>query len=315
MEVVRRGRRHQPANRWIHRRSRLLLAGIATVGAIETAFLTFAKLAGGDICPTEGCDRVINSPYATVFGLPLTLFGFLGYVTMVALATAPLWVNTETQKTLRQTLEARTWPLIFGLATAMVTFSAYLMVIMTVEIKAFCIFCAASAIFALAMFVISLFGHRWPDWGQLALTGLIVSLVTLTSIMAIYAPIRAGENPAAIGSAVSGETGSAITTTSGPAEIALAQHLKDSGALLYATWWCKYCYEQKQLFGVEAAALLPYVECDPAGQNPQPQVCQAQTGLQGFPTWNLKGELYAGVVSLQQLAELTGYTGPMDFRN
>jgi uncharacterized membrane protein len=60
----------QHPNRWIHRRSRLLLAAIATVGVVETTFLTIAKLTGGDICPTEGCDRVLNSPYATIFGLP-----------------------------------------------------------------------------------------------------------------------------------------------------------------------------------------------------------------------------------------------------
>lgn len=303
-------RRRQP-NRWIHRRSRFMLAIIATLGVIETAFLTVATFTGGDVCPTEGCDRVVNSPYATVFGLPLTLFGVLGYGLMVVLATAPLWINPSQNKDLRQALETRTWPLIFGLATAMVTFSAYLMVIMSFEIRAFCIFCVMSAIFALAMFVISLVGHRWSDLGQVALIGFIVTVVTLTSIMAIYAPIRGGGGSIAEG----GETGPAITTTSGPAELALAQHLTDSGGLMYATWWCAFCHRQKELFGIEATALLPYIECDPQGQNPQPEVCQAQPQLQGYPTWEINGELYAGLQSLERLAELSGYTGPTDFRN
>ncbi|PZO42962.1 MAG: hypothetical protein DCF17_07065 [Shackletoniella antarctica] len=300
----------QHPNRWIHRRSRLLLAAIATVGVVETTFLTIAKLTGGDICPTEGCDRVLNSPYATIFGLPLPLFGLLGYGLMAALSTAPLWIDPDFYKDLRQAVETRTWPFMFGLAAAMVTFSAYLMTIMVFEIHAFCIFCTASACFALTMFVITLVGHRWKDLGQQAMVGGIVALLTLLSLMAIYAPIQA--NPVA--APISGETGLAITTTSGPAEIALAKHLSDSGAKLYAAWWCQHCHEQKQLFGAEATALLPYLECDARGQNPQTEVCLAKS-LRGFPTWEISGELYPGVQPLQRLADLSGYTGPTNFRN
>lgn len=306
----RRSHRHSPTNRWIHRRSRLLMAGIATLGAAESAFLTVAKVTGSDICPTEGCDRVINSPYSSMFGLPLTLFGFLGYVLMVALATAPLWVNRAEAKPLRQRLDDHTWPLIFGLATAMVTFSTYLMVVMVMEIQAFCIFCAASATFALSLFGLSILGHRWTDWGKQALVALVVAMITLISVMAIYAPIRAGTSPSAVG----GETGTAITTTSGPAELALAQHLKDSGAVMYGTWWCSFCHQQKLWFGAEAVAILPTIECDPQGQDPQVAMCQAQEGLQGYPTWKINGELYSGAQPLQRLAELSGYTGPMTFQ-
>lgn len=307
----RRSRRHLPSNRWIHRRSRLLMASIATLGAAESAFLTVAKLTGSDICPTEGCDRVINSPYSSVFGLPLTLFGFLGYVLMIGLATAPLWVNGTDRKALRQALDDRTWPIMFALSTAMVTFSVYLMVIMVTEIQAFCIFCAASATFALALFVLSLVGHRWTDWGKQAMVALMVVLITLISVMAIYAPIRAATSP----SAVDGEAGDAITTVSSPAELALAQHLRDSGAVMYGTWWCKFCHQQKLWFGAEATAILPTIECDPQGQDPQVAVCQAQDGLQGYPTWKINGQIYPGAQPLQRLAELSGYTGPMAFQN
>lgn len=307
----RRSHRHRPDNRWLYRRSRLLMAGIATLGAVESAFLTVAKVTGSDICPTEGCDRVINSPYATVFGLPLTLFGFLGYALIVALATAPLWINEPSRQPLRQTLDDRTWPIMFALSTAMVTFSTYLMVVMVTEIQAFCVFCAASATFALSLFVLSWVGHRWTDWGKQIMVAVIVAMITLISVMAIYAPLRGDASP----STVAGEPGTAITTTSGPAEMALAQHLRDSGAIMYGTWWCKFCYQQKQWFGAEATAILPDIECDPQGQNPQVALCQAQEGLQGYPTWKINGELYPGLISLQQLAELSGYTGPMTFQN
>jgi uncharacterized membrane protein/glutaredoxin len=303
-------RRRRQESRWIHRRSRWLLAGIAALGAIETAYLTVIKLAGGDACPTEGCDRVLSSPYATVFGVPLTVFGFLGYAAMLVLATAPLWVNPDKNKVLRQKLETWTWPLIFALATAMVIFSGYLMVIMAFVIKAFCPFCVASAIFALSLFLITLFGKQWEDLGQLAFIGVIVGIVTLTGVMAIYAPIRGGSGS----TMASGQAGPPITTSSGPAEIALAQHLKDSGAAMYSAWWCPHCHDQKQAFGAEANAVLPYVECDPEGQNAQTSLCRSKPQVTGFPTWEINGEFYPGAQTLQRLADLSGYTGPMDFR-
>ncbi|MFH7242105.1 MAG: vitamin K epoxide reductase family protein [Spirulina sp.] len=302
-------RRRRQESRWIHRRSRWLLAGIAALGAVETAYLTITKLMGSDACPTEGCDRVLNSPYATIFGLPLTLFGFLGYAAMFALATAPLWINPDQNKALRQKLETTTWPLIFTLATAMVVFSGYLMTIMAFEIKAFCPFCVASALFALAMFVITLLGRRWDDLGQLAFIGVIVAMVTLTGVMAVYAPIRAGGGSGT----VQGQVGPPITTSSGPAEIALAQYLKDSGASMYSAWWCPHCHDQKQAFGAEAVAILPNVECDPEGVNPQTDLCRSTPEVTGFPTWEIDGQFYPGAQPLRRLAELSGYTGPTNF--
>lgn len=56
------------------------MAGLATVGAVVTAYLTVIKFTqGSTVCPTKGCDIVLASSYATVFGLPLALFGFLAY--------------------------------------------------------------------------------------------------------------------------------------------------------------------------------------------------------------------------------------------
>ena len=52
----------------------------------------------------------------------------------------------------------------------------------------------------------------------------------------------------------------AVTTKSTPDQIALAQHLKATGARFYGAYWCKYCNKQRQLFGAEATAELPYLE-------------------------------------------------------
>ena len=53
---------------------------------------------GGRPAPLEGCDRVLSSAYATIFGLPLTLFGFLAYITMLVLAVSPLPGGCRSEK-------------------------------------------------------------------------------------------------------------------------------------------------------------------------------------------------------------------------
>jgi len=304
------GRRRQES-RWIHRWSRQLVAGIASVGMLGTAYLTIVKLMGGEACPTEGCDRVLSSPYATVFGLPLTVYGFLAYTTMLVLAVSPLLVNSDQRKELRQALENRSWPLMFILACMMVVFSGYLMSILAFELKEFCPYCITSATFALSMFLIILFGKRWDDFGQLAFTGIIVAVITLTGTLAVYAPIRNG----GVQASSAGETGPPITTNSGPAEIALARHLDAIGATMYGAWWCPHCHDQKVVFGAEAAALIPYIECAEDGKNAQPRLCRAEPQVTGFPTWQIDGEFYPGAQSLERLAELSGYTGSTDFQS
>lgn len=298
---------------WIHRWSRWIIGAIALMGACGTAYLTIVKVMGGDAaCPTGGCDRVLASPYATVFGLPLTLFGFLGYLGMAVMALAPFAINPDRQKELRTKLESLTWPLLFIGATAMVIFSGYLMYLLAFEIRTTCIYCITSAVFAASMFVLTILGRRWEDAGQLIFTGVIVGVVTLVGTLAVYAPIN---SPQAAQTEVPGEVGPPVTTTSGPAEIQLAQHLSDVGAKMYGAWWCPHCHDQKQLFGQEAAEVIPYVECAEDGRNAQTSLCRSVDELTGFPSWEVDGKLLVGAQSLETLATASGYDGPRDFQN
>lgn len=300
--------RHRHSTTWIHRWSRQLIAAIATLGALETAFLTVAELAGSAaaVCPTAGCKEVLSSPYATVFGLPLTLFGFIAYTILGIAAVAPLLVNSQTNKQLRSQLERGTWLLLFAGSTAMVVGSSYLMYVMTFTIEAFCPYCIASAFFSLSLFVLTAIGHVWEDVGQLLLTGLVVGMVTLVGSLGVYANV---DSPTTAG----GATPPLVTTTSGAAEIALARHLKQIGARKYSAYWCPHCHEQKQMFGKEAASLLNYIECAPDGQNSQTELCKA-SGIKGFPTWEIDGQFYPGMQSLAKLADLSGYRGPRNFQ-
>ena len=299
---------------WIHRWSRTVMGAIAAIGVVETAYLTIAKLTTGSvICPTSGCDKVLNSPYATVFGtVPLSLLGCLAYLSIAILALAPKAVNPNTNKGLHSQLENKTWQALFIITAAMVIFSSYLMYLMAFEIKELCIYCISSAVFSLSLFVLVLVGREWEDIGQLVFTGILVAMVSSIGALGLYNSVR---SPAASVS-TPGIAAPAVTTTSGPAQLALVRHLREIGAKEYGAYWCPHCHDQKMLFGKEAAALIDYVECDPRGQNSRAEICQAAgANIKGFPTWEIKGQFYSGTQSLEKLADLSGYTGPRNFQN
>ncbi|NJR66961.1 MAG: vitamin K epoxide reductase family protein [Leptolyngbyaceae cyanobacterium CRU_2_3] len=304
---------------WMHRRSRYLIAAVAILGAINTSYITATKLFGGETaCPTEGCQQVLSSAYATVLGLPLALFGLLAYLAIAAFALVPLAVNPEKERQQRSNLENSTWMLLFAGSTAMLVFSGYLMYIMFSQFvavygdKGLCYYCLVSAIFALSLFVLTLFGREWEDPGQLFFTGIIVGMVTIVGTLGIYSGIS-GEGATA-GTNSSGQAGPPITTVSDQSEIQLARHLTSVGAKLYTAYWCPHCHDQKQLFGRQATALLSVLECAPDGRNSQTALCQEKK-IEGFPTWEIDGKLTAGTQTLQQLADMTGYQGPRDFKN
>lgn len=92
---------------------------------------------------------------------------------------------------------------------------------------------------------------------------------------------------------------------------ALAAHLKKTGAKMYGAYWCPYCTRQIEMFGA-AFRRIDYVECDPRGKNPRPELCKAAK-IQGYPTWEINGKFYPGVQSFEELAEASNYKGSRKF--
>ncbi|MGP1384003.1 MAG: vitamin K epoxide reductase family protein [Thainema sp.] len=299
---------------WIQKWARPLIAAIAVVGAAGTAYLTITKLMGGSAaCPTSACDQVLYSPYAEVFGLPLSLFGSLAYIGMGIMAVAPLVISEKQQPDLQRQLNHWTWLGLFIGAVAMVVFSGYLMYLLAFQIQAACIYCITSALLTVALLVITLAGNTWNDRGQLFFLGIIVAVLVSVGALGVFA---SADSTGTIGSEIdqSAQQGPAITTTSGQAEIALARHLTETGAQFYGAWWCPHCYDQKQLFGQEAFTAVNYVECaSPDDPRQQAEACQT-AGITSYPTWQINGELYPGQRTLDELADLSGYTGPRDFQ-
>ncbi len=303
-------RRRQPTP-WIHRHSRLIMGAIAIIGAILTAYLAVTEFTGGQAaCPTNGCNIVLQSPYAKVFGVPLAFFGFLGYTGMAVLALGPLAIKQETNKLLRAQLEDTSWLFLFIGGSAMAVFSIYLVYLLVFEIQAFCPYCATSALLSFALFALAVVGRQWEDLGQISFTGILVVFVTLVGVVGLYSSVNKADTPTETATGVAPPP---IQNTSGPSEIALAQHLQNIGAKKYSAYWCPHCQQQRELFGREAFSYINSIECAEDGQDAQPQLCR-EAGVQGYPSWEIDGELYSGARPLSQLADLSGYTGSRDFR-
>ena len=97
---------------------------------------------------------------------------------------------------------------------------------------------------------------------------------------------------------------SAVAARSNSQQQAVANHLRTRGAIFYGAWWCPACTQQKALFGKEAGARLPYVECTDAKGS---QICSA-AGVRAFPTWDMPGKpRLVGVQSVEELARWSGF--------
>jgi len=133
-------------------------------------------------------------------------------------------------------------------------------------------------------------------------SGLLIAITVL--LLGTVATASAGGPPA--GNGQTEESNTPPLPPSNPEQLALSRHLKAIGALFYGAWWCPACSRQKALFGEQAAAQLPYVECDKVPSDRER--CQA-AAIQAFPTWELKGkERLVGVQSVEELKRWSGYS-------
>lgn len=104
---------------------------------------------------------------------------------------------------------------------------------------------------------------------------------------------------------------SSVSIADNRAIAGLVAHLRKIGAKMYGAYWCPHCSQQKELFGA-AFRSIDYVECDPKGANARASLCKTAK-ITGYPTWEINGKLYPGTQSLEDLAKLSGYSGPSNF--
>ncbi|PSS00440.1 Thiol-disulfide oxidoreductase [Actinidia chinensis var. chinensis] len=281
-------------------------AGLGGIGFLETSYLTYLKLTNSDaFCPIGGgsCGDVLNSDYASVFGVPLPLIGMFAYglVTILGIQLAgknlPLGLDENNGRLI-----------LLGSTTSMAAASAYFLYILSTKFAgASCSYCLVSVLLSFSLLFATI-----KDYGlqeiqkvvglQLCLGGLAVAILSTSYNMSQYFPISSVEIDLPFSS-------TEVTTESSPLTLALARHLHSAGAKMYGAFWCSHCLEQKQMFGREAAKLLDVVECFPDGYRKGTIIAKAcaDVGIEGFPTWVINGEVLSGELDLSELARISGF--------
>lgn len=123
----------------------------AIIGLGDSIYLTVKHFADEKVpCSLiTGCEQVLTSEYAEIYGIPTAAFGAFAYFLAFALALLAAFGNRKM------------W-LLYGLLTVgMFAFTAWLLYLQGVVIEAFCQFCLLSAITTTVLFIIALASKFW----------------------------------------------------------------------------------------------------------------------------------------------------------
>lgn len=125
-----------------------LILLFAFCGVANSAYLAQHEIDGTpllcDIQGLSGCNIVAASPYSHFFGYPLADYGIAFYALLFAVAALELVL---VDRFLRRLLQA--------LAVVGLLASAYFVFIQVAVIDALCIYCTASAVLALLIFILA----------------------------------------------------------------------------------------------------------------------------------------------------------------
>ena len=132
-----------------------IIALLALAGLSAAAYVFVTHSLGYELfCPfATGCDAVQRSPYAVLFGLPVSFLGMLGFAASALLALTGL----RSGGAMRGSLHA-----LLILSVVEVTFTSYMAYLQVSVIRAICSWCMFSAVVtvALAMLVVyAVFGE------------------------------------------------------------------------------------------------------------------------------------------------------------
>ena len=256
----------------------VLVIGLAGLCVTVLLAVSHIGISGLPYCSEGGgCNLVQSSKWASFFGVPLAMWGVMGYASII-------YVSSMGSRKKRQKYLAFIGTAGFGI-------SIYLTIVSMMIIKAFCAYCLFSALLLAVAFLLGvqreIIGHRLLRRSSAVLVALVVVL-----LMHLEA-----------------NDWSFLEQSSDPVLSELAEHLTARGFVFYGASWCPSCQVQKEFFG-GAAYKLPYVECSPHGQKgPKSTVCVSKN-ITRYPTWDFRGRRLERVLSLENLASLSGFVLP-----
>ena len=260
---------------------------LSLIGFLLSVYLTYLHYSEGQtaFCSQgSDCDVVRQSSYSSLLGIPVALFGAVGYALI-------FWFTYVTMS------KRMRWVLLYAISLAGFIFSAYLTYIEFFVIKAICPYCVVSALIMTAIFilVITRKSEFYPS-----LSSLHTAVLTLVIVGAVAVGSSAFQSDSVDLAAL--EQGD---VNANPMQLGLAKYLRQRGAVMYGAYNCPHCNTQKAMFG-GASAYIDYVECNPAGENANAPLCFSK-GVVHYPTWEINGNFYEGAKSLQELAQISGY--------
>ncbi|EFJ41997.1 hypothetical protein VOLCADRAFT_107426 [Volvox carteri f. nagariensis] len=286
------------------------MAALASVGMIETAYLTYVKLFNGPlVCPTNGCESVLGSPYAQLYGMPLSLFGMLAYGAVGALAAT--YVQQAKANAPASVRETTLLGLTAGVA-ALATTSAVLIRCLghlSCDPRDITHKQAAQGEWpgppGQSVRVAEddrTAGHDRQGGRENALSGVGGALATAA---VLYGGLPKGSSAGTVydENFFLPYRAPLVSGPSSDRAIDLARRLSAVGARMYGAFWCSHCLEQKEEFGGAAMAEFPYVECFPNGWKRGEKVapaCEA-ANVRAFPTWVIGGKTLEGELQLDEV--------------
>jgi len=132
----------------------LLLVIFTFLGVLDASYITYEKLNGviPPCTPYFKCGDVLNSSWASIGPIPLSAFGVLFYSLFFVMSLVFYFGKKEVRLfTFRMRVE--TFLVLQGIFGA--AFSLYLLFIMGVILKAWCLYCLLSAMICMILFVVS----------------------------------------------------------------------------------------------------------------------------------------------------------------
>ena len=127
---------------------------LALVGLLVATYLWLYKIGviGELQCGTGGCEVVQTSRYAELFGVPVALYGVVGYAVLFILGLVGLRPARAGDRRIAALLAA--------LATSGFAFTLYLTSLELFVIHAVCRWCVTSAAIMIAIWVLAITGLR-----------------------------------------------------------------------------------------------------------------------------------------------------------
>jgi len=230
-----------------------------------------------DINSTLSCSIVNSSSYSELFNVPLALLGAFWFVIVIYLA----YITIKQQSLAGERLYY--WIIIGLLFIVYMVYGEYM-------VGAICLACTLVHIIIIALFFLARKFHSVDNRLKDVLNGSIrfVSIILLmtAALFLIFNDLQ----PQTI-------------------HDDLAKCLTDNGAIMYSSYICSHCQDQKDMFG-DSFKFIAEVECHPDGPNSQYQICAAKN-ITSTPTWTIEkdGEelkRHIGVMSLDDLSSWVG---------